>query len=113
MSRDMTNSEAIANLNHIYGMVSPDIQRSLDLAINALKDMEGLKEENHQNFVNSQHIISLLVEENKELRGKEGDLANEVWELYEKYHPRLATNVIEFGDELKDLLGKYQKGDSE
>ena len=32
----MTNKEAIANLNHIYGIVSPDIQRSLDLAIKAL-----------------------------------------------------------------------------
>ena len=38
MSREMTNSEAIFNLNHIYGIVSPDIQRSLDLAIKALED---------------------------------------------------------------------------
>ena len=37
MSRDMTNSEAIANLNHIYGMVSPNIQRSLDVAFKALE----------------------------------------------------------------------------
>lgn len=37
MSRKMTNSEAISNLNHIYGIVSPDIQRSLDLAIKALE----------------------------------------------------------------------------
>ena len=38
MSREMTNKEAIANLNHlIYGIVSPDIQRSLDLAIKALE----------------------------------------------------------------------------
>ena len=40
----------------------------------------------------------------------QGDLADEVWKLYEKYHSHLATHVIEFGDELKDLLGKYQKG---
>lgn len=33
----MTNKEAIANLNHIYGIVSSDIQRSLDLAIKALE----------------------------------------------------------------------------
>lgn len=39
----------------------------------------------------------------------QGDLANEVWELYEKYHSHLATSVLEFGDELKELLGKYQK----
>ncbi len=37
MSRDMTNAEAIANLKHIYGMVSPNIQRSLDVAF---KDLE-------------------------------------------------------------------------
>ena len=37
MSRDMTNSEAISNLNHIYGIVSPDIQRSLDVAFEALE----------------------------------------------------------------------------
>ena len=34
----MTNKEAIANLNHIYGIVSPDIQRSLDIAIKALEE---------------------------------------------------------------------------
>lgn len=34
----MTNKEAIANLNHIYGIVSPDIQRSFDLAIEALEE---------------------------------------------------------------------------
>lgn len=37
----------------------------------ALKDVERLEEENHRNFVNSQHIISLLIEENKKLRGEE------------------------------------------
>ena len=42
------------------------------------------------------------------LRGK-GELANEVWNLYEKHHSHLATHVIEFGDELKELLGKYQR----
>lgn len=35
----MTNKEAISNLNQIiYGIVSPDIQRSLDLAIKALEE---------------------------------------------------------------------------
>jgi len=33
----MTNKEAIANLNHIYGMVAPDIQRSLDVAFKAME----------------------------------------------------------------------------
>lgn len=35
---DITPEEAIANLNHIYGMVAPDIQRSLDVAIKALEE---------------------------------------------------------------------------
>ena len=43
----------------------------------------------------------------------EGDLANEVLKLYEKHQSHLATHVIEFGDELKELLGKYQKGGTE
>lgn len=37
-------------------------------------------------------------------------LADEVWKLYEKHHSHLATHVLEFGYELKELLGKYQKG---
>ncbi len=41
------------------------------LALDALKDVERLEDENHRNFVNSQHIISLLVEEIKKLRGEE------------------------------------------
>lgn len=35
---DITPKEAIANLNHLYGMVAPDIQRSLDVAIKALEE---------------------------------------------------------------------------
>lgn len=41
------------------------------LALDALKDVERLEDENHRNFVNSQHIISLLMEEIKKLRGEE------------------------------------------
>lgn len=43
--------EAIVNLNHIYGMVAPDIQRSLDMAIKALEivDEEKLKEALNEN----------------------------------------------------------------
>ena len=37
----MTNKEAIANLNRLYGMVAPDIQRSLDVAIKALERPQG------------------------------------------------------------------------
>lgn len=46
-------------------------KEAYELAQIALKNMEKLKEENYQNFVNSQHIISLLIEENKKLRGEE------------------------------------------
>lgn len=41
MSRDMTDSEAIFNLNHIYGFLSPDIQRSLDVAFKAMDRQQG------------------------------------------------------------------------
>jgi tRNA(Ile2) C34 agmatinyltransferase TiaS len=34
----MTNKEAISNLERIYGVVSPDIQISLDIAIKALEE---------------------------------------------------------------------------
>ena len=53
-------------------------KEAYDLAVKALKDIERLKkdierlkDENHENFVKSQHIISMLVEEIKELRGEE------------------------------------------
>lgn len=41
MSREMTNQEAIANLNHIYGFLSPNIQRSLDVAFKAMERQKG------------------------------------------------------------------------
>lgn len=42
----------------------------IKFALKALKDVERLEDENHENFVNSQHIISLLVDEVKKLRGE-------------------------------------------
>lgn len=45
-------------------------KEAYELAIKALKDVERLEDENHENFVKSQHIISLLVDEVKELRGE-------------------------------------------
>ena len=38
---DITPKEAIANLNRLYGMVSPDMQRSLDVAIKVLERPTG------------------------------------------------------------------------
>lgn len=45
----MTNEEAIANLNHIYGIVSSDIQRSLDLAIKALETLDDVNHKIYRN----------------------------------------------------------------
>lgn len=56
--------------------------------------------------------IGSICEENCGYR-PQGELADEVWKLYEKHHSHLATYVIEFGNELKELLGKYQKGGAE
>lgn len=41
MNVDMTYQEAIANLNHIYGFVSPVIKRSLDVAFKAMERPQG------------------------------------------------------------------------
>lgn len=54
------------------------------LALKALKDLEGLKEENHRNFVNSQYIISLLVEENQKLRGEKKYTEKKITNFYTK-----------------------------
>ena len=43
----------------------------------------------------------------------QGDLADEVWKLYKKHQSHLATHVLEFGEELADLLGKYNEGGAE
>lgn len=61
MSRDMTDSEAIANLNHIYGVVSPDIQRSLDVAFKALEEKPTVSF-----AINPDYVIELQ-EHNKKL----------------------------------------------
>ena len=73
----MTNKEAIKYLiAPVATSTKPSAEylkqkEAYELAIKALEDVERLEEENHSNFVNSQHIISMLVEEIKELRGEE------------------------------------------
>lgn len=37
------------------------------------------------------------------------DIQTAVMELYKRYQPRLATNVYEFGVELQELLGRYER----
>lgn len=41
------------------------------------------------------------------------ELTDEVWKLYKKHQSHLATYVLEFGEELADLLGKYNEGGAE
>jgi len=60
-----------------------------------------------------QNLNKELIKQLEEAKKTQGDLADEVWKLYEKHQSHLATRVIEFGDELKDLLGKYQEGGAE
>lgn len=57
--------------------------------------------------------IDAIVDNALTVERPQGELAKEVWKLYEKHQSHLATYVIEFGDELKELLGKYQKGGAE
>ena len=59
------------------------------------------------NIVKNSCSIQKLSEE------KVKDIKREVWELYQKHQSHLATHVLEFGDELKELLDKYQKGGAE
>lgn len=46
---DITPKEAIANLNRLYGMVAPDIQRSLDVAIKALEIVDDVNHKVYRN----------------------------------------------------------------
>ena len=49
----------------------------------------------------------------KQSQGELIELADEVWKLYKKHQSHLATYVLEFGEELTDLLGKYNDGGAE
>ena len=46
-------------------------------------------------------------------QGELTELTDEVWKLYKRHQSHLATHVIEFGEELADLLGKYNEGGAE
>lgn len=57
-----------------YENVTVEIEgKEIEVVKLVLKDWKRLKEENYQNFINSQHIISMLIEENKKLRGAENE----------------------------------------
>ena len=84
----MTNKEAISNLNHIYGMVAPDIQRSLDVAIKALERPQGewiiKPKENSQSAIlicsKCNHFIPITIDKNfcpncgADMRGEENEI---------------------------------------
>ena len=86
----MTNKEAIKELVNLEFYARPfdnSVEASIEannkieavrLAIKALKDVDRLEDENHQNFVNSQHIISSLIEEIKKLKKEIKKLKKEV-----------------------------------
>ena len=82
-----------------------DLTPTVDVDIELAQKREKLYEE-------SKKLYMLAKTLGKDER-PQGNLANEVWKLYEKYHSHLATSVLEFGDELKELLGKYQEGGAE
>lgn len=56
------------------------------------------------------NALGVIIANGKPHEETQSELAVKVWELYEKNQSHLATHVIEFGDELKELLGKYQNG---
>ena len=72
----MTNNEARKVLQEVWrnertDYESVEVKEAIDRAIKTLKDMDRLEEENHRNFLSSQHIISVLMDEIKKLRGEE------------------------------------------
>ena len=81
-------------------------------AIRVLENIEHyLKTHTNESCEEEHTAIALAIKALEER--PQGDLADEVWKLYEKHQSHLATYVYEFGIELKDLLSKYQKGGTE
>ena len=131
---DITPKEAIANLNHIYGMVAPDIQRSLDVAIKALENQttegdlirrsDALKavDNRHEELLHDteylrkhcqidllgikKHILAIPPVPQGDLISR--SVLDEIRQLYKDYQPNLATEVIEFGDALEKLIDNAQ-----
>lgn len=78
----MTNEQTIEILkgykqrleNSCSNLLDEDLQ-ALDVAIKALEEIEGLKEENHRNFVNSHQLVKInhqLVKEIENLKRSKG-----------------------------------------
>ena len=45
----MTNQQAIWELEHIYGMVSNEVQKALDVAIKAIKEQSTEERDSEEN----------------------------------------------------------------
>ena len=89
-------------------MSEPESDRDWELITALDIAIEALEEANNTTF---KEVVAYECGQ-KSVESLQTDLANEVWKLYEKHHSHLATYVIEFGNELKELLCKYQKGDA-
>lgn len=111
----MTNNEAKATLeffrdNILNNLWFPNklrkrLPEALDLAIKALEDVERLEDENHRNFVNSQHIISSLIEEIKKRNEEkpQGDLISRK-ELKEAIRKRLCISSLKYLTEQEKVI---------
>ena len=80
----MTNEEAI---NHIrYSLIEEHYPLPKELGVEVLNmAIEALKND------------------------KANAIKRDVWELYQRHQSHLATYVYEFGIELKELLGRYER----
>lgn len=64
MNVEMTNEEAIANLNHVYGFMSPIIKRSFDVAFKALEEeqMSVDKEADYDDiYIKLEHLRQTII----------------------------------------------------
>lgn len=92
----MTNKETISNLNHIYGMVSPDIQRSLDLAIKALEKNNEILE-----------YLKACLSQSDEFKEKHRNIDDG----FKDYHKLMAILFESLGEAYADLIDKFFKED--
>lgn len=108
---DEMTQDLINKVNVNIGLAKPikDERPQGERAERALSIIDRLRTDGHINNKEQGTLRRAILLPEK----PQGDLADEVWKLYEKHQSHLATHVIEFGDELKDLLGKYQKGGAE
>lgn len=78
--------------------------------VEPIKQCKYCKHCGNEDYCSNCHSDHSLFEYYERPHGELTELTDEVWKLYKKHQPHLATRVIEFGDELADLLGKYNEG---